>query len=279
MLEPLIYFEYMDEIIQPNPTEEIQSPLVKKRKEVVFTANDDAYSFCDSVQVSGLPMEFKLWVVSLLKKWKLLNADVSDLSDESYHSVLLQAKEKLTNETVALDSLADYSDTYECQYSNEEKQSHSDFLALEKAINEVVIFKSYFESTTFTVVIIRKDGKRQVFKTIQPKRPFESIQNDLEKKPQIFPDFQIVKLENEKLAILVDWIEGHNPQNDEERQKCLQAAEELKSLQNEQGTGDWKSNLDLNDSNFKITSEGQVYYIDQHLILGFINYGFKESSS
>lgn len=269
----------MDEIIQPNPIEETQSPFKSKSKEVIFTANDDAYSFCDSVQEDGLPMEFKRWVISLLQRWNLLDADISDLSDDSYESILIQLKIKLRDKKIIVDSLPNYSDMYECQYSDEEKQSHSDFLDLEKALNETVTFKCYFETTTFTTVIIREDGKRQVFKTLQPKRSFESIQGDLEQALHIFPHFQIFQLESEKLAILVDWIEGHNPQNEEERQKCFQAAEELKSLHNEQGTGDWKSNLDLNDSNFKITSEGRVYYIDQHLILGFINYGFRQSTS
>jgi len=254
----------------------VQGSDIFRRKEIVFTPNDHAYGFCDAMTRKNLPGEMKRWVLGLLHEWGLTDFP-SEYSDDIYFDLLMSAKAKLRDGVVKLSAVPGYQDIYEATYLVEEKKQNSLFLNIEEKLGETLTFKLFFFTSDFVVVVLRKDGRRQALRIKKIKRSQEEIETDLKKVPGLFPHFEIITLDPNKDAILIDWVEGRHPETDEEREECLKLAEPLKDLQIQKGTGDWIANLDLNNTNFVITVDHHVYVIDQHLILGLINEGFKET--
>lgn len=261
--------------MSPNP--QVENPIVRRR-EVIITENDEALGFCEAMNRPGLPEQMKRWVIGLLHIWQLIELPVN-YDDVEYSRLLAKASDKLTNKTVVLYELPGYSDSYEAAYSQEEQQQNPHFREIAEKLGERVTFKLFFLTSDFVALVVRENGQRQALRVTQLERVPDQFKADLEKVREIFPPFSVIPLSNGTSAVLVDWVEGRFPTTDEEWERCLKVAEPLKNLKIQRGTGSWIENLDLNNSNFIITSDGHIYVIDRHIILGFLNEGFVQISS
>lgn len=251
------------------------SDIVIGHREFKLSPNVEAQGFIESVWMPNLPQEMKKWVLGQLVHWRLISQP-TDFSDDTYLKLLAEANKKLQTDEIVLSGLPGYEERHEVEYTEDEKKLEPIFSHLENSLAEKLTFKLYFESINFTFIVIRENGTRQVMRITQLQRPLDQIVADIQKVGDLFPPIQLVPLGDGETAVLVDWVEGHMPLNEEERQRCLQAAAPLSKLKRAAaGTRDWIMELDLNNSNFVITDAGHIYVIDQHPILNLISDGFQ----
>ncbi len=263
------------------PDSKAQPPKQKEANREFYTFKslevspaDKASTFIFIMHHRNAPESFNRSVVSQLQRWHLIGDSVEDEVYRDYEKFIkltLSVREKVKN--------VGYIDTDFIKAFNKEPWNFDKKVEGEYTDEELLKFpragelKSILGSKTkflfraepgmsYVKLVVREDGRRQVFRTVDTKRSIDQINFDAKVAPDIIPRFEAIRFDDGKTGLLINWIDGEMPSGQDEKALCLNQAEQLLPVP--------MPSYDLWAGNFVIfiDSEGNKipYYIDNDVI-------------
>lgn len=244
-------------------------------------SGDKAATFCRIMRHKDAPTAFNALVITQLLEWKLLEPDEINPQDldtyETYIQYLIKASQKAKMYQAAFKAAFannpwSYDKSVEAQYTPAELASKfPTALALKKILNEDLTFLFRAEPARHYLRLIeRESGKKQVLRVIQTERSIDEINSDAAKAPEILPRFEAVQLDQERVALLIDWVDGSVPANSEEAELCLSNVSELADVP--------MTEYDFYGGNFLITTDlsgtKRAKYVDQDIPVTIAQKGY-----
>ena len=145
---------------------------------------------------------------------------------------------------------------------------------LERQLGEDLQFFIWLRKDELPIFIVqREDGKKSVLRLVySTSRSIEDINSDIPKRPSLIPNFTPVSFGEGRIGVLIDFINGHPPVTDEEKQLCKDESQKLLDIP--------MLEYDGADINFIIEEgTGKPYYVDRDAIEGIVRNGLSPETA
>lgn len=145
---------------------------------------------------------------------------------------------------------------------------------LEKQLGENMQFYIWVRRHEQPIFIVeRSDGTKSVFRLVySTSRSIEEASQDIPKRPSVIPNFSLVSFGEGRIGALIDFINGHAPRTEVEKQLCKDKSQELLNVP--------MLEYDISDINFIIEERtGNPYYIDRDIVEGIIRNGLSTETA
>ncbi|OGD62042.1 hypothetical protein A2160_00575 [Candidatus Beckwithbacteria bacterium RBG_13_42_9] len=232
--------------------------------------------FAGSVRSLNLATSLQARVMERFQQWQLIDEKEAALAltnAQRYLEMLdlavRRAREGATGFSEVFATAPWSYEPLEGEYNEKEVRSNPRFTELREITGEDLRFSQRIQGgATRLNIVTRKDGARQIFREVADSNVRQIDHSQI---PAIIPRFETIGFRDGRAGVLIDWIEGHYPKTDEERSLCLERAEGLLVVP--------MHAFDLNLSNFKITDDGQVYFVDQTAIEAILENGLSPETA
>lgn len=149
---------------------------------------------------------------------------------------------------------------------------------LQKYLGQDIQINMYAHVSTNTsglMYTVETENDKYAFRIMKSDRPFTQIQHDIQNAPEILSPLQVFQFSDGSIGILSKWVEGKPPETPEDKQLCREKANELIIIP-------WEIDhpntpYDFNYTNFVITKDSTVHYIDGDLAEIIVKYGISEN--
>lgn len=262
-----------------------ESPPVEPRPFFQPSPNDRVKTFCYLMRHKDAPASFNAKVIQQLMGWKIIPEDTDTTQVAgNYQEFLKLSREAEEEAEESLNFAAfnrdpwNFDKSVEGEYAKEElPDKFPRAIELQSILNEPVHFLFRSEPGQFYLrIIVRADGRRQVLRIIDTDRDINEINADAQKAPAIIPRFEAVRFADNKVGLLIQWIDGRLP-NSEERDTCLIHAEELLEIPIDIYDL-WAGNFVVSSEIDPATGQPRIYYIDGDIPEAIAQKGYAEVS-